>query len=66
MLFHINSAAYTYKGSFAHYATPHKGREGHLDFRCSYCETHMEGTPAEKKNVKEKKWSEVIKKLAST
>ena len=32
MLCHINPAAYTYKGSFTLYATPQKGREGHLNF----------------------------------
>ena len=31
MLCHINPAAYTYKGSFTLYATPQKGREGHLN-----------------------------------
>ena len=32
MLCHISPAAYTYKGSFTLYATPQKGREGHLNF----------------------------------
>ena len=41
MLCHISPAAYTYKGSFTLYATPQKGREGHLNFRYSYCETHI-------------------------
>ena len=58
MLYHINPAAYTYKGSFTLYATPQKGREGGreggaFEFRCSYCETHMGAR--QRKNVKGKK-----------
>ena len=60
MLCHISPAAYTQKGSFILYATPQKGREGHLISVIGIVKPtwgHANG----KTMTKEKKWWDAIK-----
>ena len=62
MLCHINPAAYTYKGSFTLYATPQKGREGHLNSIVVIAKPIWGHANGKETCQGGKKWSEAIKK----